>query len=136
VEQALAVVAGADSDAARARLPDPPPGVNARDLQDMAQGMYDGGRLSDARTHYQMALKLDPTCELCKLRVERIDGELAAKVQQQFDAGMRAFDSMQFGEATAAWETVLMLVPDPADPMHARAAEYLQKAKDASAAHP
>lgn len=133
VAQALAVVAGADPSGSLAGVPDAPPGTGSRELLEMAQGMYDSGRLADAKKHYQMALKLDAACEICKVRIGRIDTELAAKVQQQFDAGMRYFDSMQFSQAVASWETVLMLVPDPADPMNARAAEYLQKAKDAAA---
>ncbi len=132
VAQALAVVAGADGSAALANVPDAPAGTSSRELVERAQGMYDSGRLADAKTHYQMALKLDADCAICKVRIERLDAELAAKVQQHFDAGMRYFDSMQFSQAVGSWETVLMLVPDPADPMHVRAAEYLLKAKDAA----
>ncbi|MFN7144377.1 MAG: FHA domain-containing protein [Myxococcota bacterium] len=132
VADALAVVAGAAPDVALAAVPDPPAGTTARQLLDTAQVNYDSGRLADARLQYQQALKLDPTCEICTVRVQRIQTELAAKVQQNFDAGMRAYDAMQFSQAIGAWETVLMLVPDPADPMHVRAAEYLQKAREAA----
>jgi len=132
VADALAVVAGADPTASLAGVPDAPPGTSSRELVELAQGMYDSGRLSEAKKQYQMALKIDAACAICKVRIERIDVELAAKVQQQFDAGMRYYDSMQFSQAVGAWETVLMLVPDPADPMHVRAVEYLQKAKDAA----
>ncbi|MDP2308392.1 MAG: FHA domain-containing protein [Pseudomonadota bacterium] len=132
VAQALAVVAGADPSGSLANIPDAPPGTGSRELLELAQGMYDSGRLADAKKHYQMALKLDATCEICSVRIGRIDTELAAKVQQQFDAGMRYFDSMQFSQAVASWETVLMLVPDPADPMNVRATEYLQRAKEAA----
>jgi hypothetical protein len=132
VADALAVVAGADPSASLANVPDAPPGTSSRELEELAQGMYDSGRLSEAKKQYQMALKIDAACAICKVRIERIEVELAAKVQQQFDAGMRYFDSMQFSQAVGAWETVLMLVPEPTDPMHVRAVEYLQKAKDAS----
>jgi pSer/pThr/pTyr-binding forkhead associated (FHA) protein len=133
VAQALAVVAGADPSGSLANVPDAPAGTSSRELLEMAQGMYDSGRLADAKKHYQMALKLDATCEICAVRIGRIDTELATKVQQQFDAGMRYFDSMQFSQAVASWETVRMLVPDPADPMNVRATEYLRQAKDAAA---
>jgi predicted component of type VI protein secretion system len=128
---ALAVVAGADPSAALAAVPEPPAGATARQLLDNAQANYDSGRLSAARTQYLQALKLDPACEICSIRADRIQAELQAKVQQSFDAGMRAFDAMQYTQAVSAWETVLMLVPDPADPMHVRAAEYLQRARAA-----
>jgi len=129
---ALAVVAGADPGPAPAAVPAPPPGTTARQLEDTAQLNYDSGRLADARIQYMQALKLDPTCEICKVRGDRIQIELDAKVQQTFDAGMRAFDARQFSQAISAWETVLMLVPDAQDPMHAQAAEYLQKAREAA----
>ncbi len=133
IEQALAVVAGP---AVGTPLPVPPPGTTSRELADLAQGMYDSGRLADARTQYRLALQLDPACAICTLRIERISAELAQQVQQQFDLGMRAFDSRQFAEARSAWETVLMLVPDASDPMHVQAADYLAKANAASAARP
>jgi len=133
VEQALAVVAGADPASDLAKVPDPPAGTTARQLQDMASLNYDSGRLADARIQYQQALKLDPACEICRVRIDRIQGELAAKVQATFDAGMRAYDARQFSQAISAWETVLMLAPDPADPMNARAKESLARAREAAA---
>jgi tetratricopeptide (TPR) repeat protein len=99
----------------------------------MASLNYDSGRLADARIQYQQALKLDPACEICRVRIDRIQGELAAKVQATFDAGMRAYDARQFSQAISAWETVLMLAPDPADPMNARAKESLARAREAAA---
>ena len=129
------VVAGADLTAAAAAVPDPPVGVTARELTDQAQVMYDSGRLADARIQYLTALKLDSTCEICRVRVTRIDTEVQERIQAQFDAGMRAFDAMQYPQAITAWETVLLLAPDTTDPRHVQAAEYLQKAKTAAAAH-
>jgi tetratricopeptide (TPR) repeat protein len=136
VEQALAVAAGADADAARARLPDPPAGATSAELLGRAQAMYDAGRLNDARTSYQMALKLDPACEICTVRIGRLDTEIATSAQQHLDAGMRYFDSMQIEQAISSWEMVLLLVPDPADPMHVKAADALAKARAGAAAKP
>lgn len=136
VSEALAVAAGADAEAARAQLPDPPPGVTSAELVDRAAGMMDAGRLNDARTTYRQALKLDPACELCKVRIAKLDGEITSRAQQQFDVGMRYYDSMQIPQAVGAWETVLMLVPDPADPMHVRAVEYLERARGQAAGRP
>jgi hypothetical protein len=36
---------------------------------------------------------------------------------------------MQVQQAIAAWETVLLLVPDPADPLHQSATEALARAR-------
>ncbi len=134
VQDALAVAVGADEAAQRAKLPDPPPGATEASLIDKATSLYGSGRLTESRTHYQMALKLNPACEICAVRITRINAQIAERAQTAFDAGMRAYESMQFGHAEASWEAVLQLVPDPADPMHIRAAEYLVKAK--AGAHP
>lgn len=129
VAEALAVAAGADADAARAQLPEPPAGVSAQELVERAGGMMDAGRLNDARTQYRMALKLDPACAICTVRIAKLDAEIAGRAQQQFDAGMRYYDSMQLPQAIEAWETVLMLVPDATDPMHVRAVQSLERAR-------
>lgn len=134
VQDALAVAVGADEAAQRAQLPDPPPGSTEPMLIDKAASLYESGRLTEARTHYQMALKLNPECEICAVRIARINTQIAERAQSQFDAGMRAYESMQFTHAEASWEAVLQLVPDPADPMHVRAAEYLEKVH--AAKHP
>lgn len=135
VTDALAVAAGADpaatQAAAQAALPDPPAGVTGPELVERAHGLYETGRLSDAKVAYQMALKVDPTCEICKVRIARLDVEIAEKAQAQLDAGMRYWDSMQVDQAVSAWETVLLLVPDAKDPMHVKAAEALARAKAA-----
>lgn len=128
VADALAVAAGADADAQRAKLPEPPAGSTVAELTERASVLYETGRLNDARTTYQMALKLDPACPLCPVRIDRLNGEIAAKAQSQLDNGMRYWDSMQKQQAVAAWETVLLLVPDAGDPLHQRALESLAKA--------
>lgn len=129
VSDALAVAAGADAEAQRAKLPDAPAGTTSAELVERANVSYETGRLNDALTTYQMALKLDPACAICQVRIERLNGEIAEKAQAQLDAGMRYWDRMQLPEAVAAWETVILLVPNPADPLHQRAAESLVKAK-------
>jgi hypothetical protein len=129
VQQALAMAAGADAESQRARLPDAPPGVTVPQLMERAQGMMDSGRLADARTQYQMAVKVDPACELCRLRIAKLEADIARKAQEQLDAGVRAFDTMQYASSVTAFETVLLLVPDAADPMHVRAQEGLARAR-------
>ena len=129
VQEALAIAAGADAASQAARLPDAPAGSTPASLMERAQGMMDSGRLNDARIHYQMALKLDPSCALCKLRIEKLGTDIQRRAQEQLDAGMRAYGSLQYAQAGTAFETVLLLVPDPTDPLHVRAQEGLSKAK-------
>ena len=124
VSDALKVAAGDEGP----KVPPPPPGATGQELTARAHGLYDAGRLPEALVAYQQALQVDPACEVCTVRVERLKGEIAQKAQQQLDAGTRAYDAMQYPEASAAFETVLALVPDPADPVHQRAVEGRDKA--------
>ena len=128
LSDALASATGADAAGQQAALPDAPAGSSAAELVEHGHALYETGRLHEAKTAYQMALKLDPKCEICTVRIGRLDSEISTKAQQQLDAGMRYWDSMQTQQAIAAWETVLLLVPDPADPQHVRAAEGLARA--------
>ncbi len=129
LSDALAVASGQDATGRTAQLPQAPAGSSATELVERAHAQYETGRLNDARTTYQMALKLDPACEICTVRIERLNGEIAARAQVQLDAGLRYWDSMQVQQAIAAWETVLLLVPDPADPLHMQAADSLARAR-------
>ncbi len=106
-----------------------PGGTTATELVERAHAQYETGRLNEARQGYQLALTLDPACEICRVRVERLNAEIAEKAQMQLDAGMRYWDSMQVQQAVASWETVLLLVPEATDPLHQRAAEALTKAR-------
>jgi hypothetical protein len=136
VKQALEIAAGADADAARARLPDPPPGVGLAELLDRGQLAFDSGRLNEALVAYQQATKLDPACAICGLRVPRLEADIASKAQQQFDAGLRHYDALQYEDAVGAFSTVLMLVPDAGDPRHQQALAALDRARQGAAGRP
>jgi hypothetical protein len=124
LEQALA--AGA---AAKTAVPDPPAGLTATDLKERAQGMMDADRLHEARVAYQQALKLEPGCSLCQVRVEKLGQDIQKKAQERLDAGLRALDSMQYAQAVTALEMVLLLVPSAEEPLNARAQEALRRAR-------
>ncbi|MBM4393671.1 MAG: tetratricopeptide repeat protein, partial [Deltaproteobacteria bacterium] len=124
---------GADQPAAPPGVPAPPAGSTAAELTERGHALYETGRINEARVAYQQALLLDPGCQICAVRVERLQAEIAEKAQAQLDAGMRYWDSMQLQQAIAAWETVILLVPDPADPMNQRALESLTRARSGQA---
>ncbi len=133
VADALAIAAGADQPSPAAPgVPAPPPGSTAAELTERGHALYETGRINEARVAYQQALVLDPNCQICTVRVERLQAEIAEKAQAQLDAGLRYWDSMQVQQAIAAWETVLLLVPDPADPINQRASESLARARGGS----
>jgi tetratricopeptide (TPR) repeat protein len=126
---ALAAAAGQDEAAKHAALPDAPPGASAQELVQAGHALYESGRTLDARTKYQQALKLDPGCEICTVRIERLDIEIRSAAEQQLEQASRAYDSMSFGPAIAACESVLQLAPNPGDPLHIRAADLLERAR-------
>lgn len=135
LDEALAAASGATAAASKA-WPDPPPGATVEELVDAGHSHYRAGRLRDALTHYHMALKLDADCEICARRIERVNEEIAAAVAENFDAGLRYYESLQYQQAINAWETVLMLEPDPAAQVHVRTQEYLARARERLDARP
>ncbi len=132
VADALAIAAGADAPPAAGGVAAAPAGSTSAELVERGHALYETGRLNEARLAYQQALALDPACQICSVRVDRLGAEIQEKAQAQLDAGLRYFDSMQYQQAIAAWETVLLLVPDAADPLNQRAAESLARARPAA----
>ncbi len=109
--------------------PDPPEGATLGELLDRADAHLRAGRLHDALETYQMAYKLDRSCEVCKVRIERLRKEIDEKIEKYFQAGLRYYDSLQYREAIQAWRTVLLLDPDPESPQHIKASEYIKEAE-------
>jgi hypothetical protein len=114
----------------RAEWPDPPEGASLTELVEQGHAHYQAGRQRDALAQYQMALKLDSTCEICEVRIKRLDGEIAEAVKENFDAGLRYYNSLKYPQAINAWETVLMLEPNTEAPIHKQTLEYLAQAKE------
>lgn len=110
--------------------PDPPEDASLTELVEQGHAHYQAGRLRDALAQYQMALKLDSTCEICEVRIERLDGEIAEAVKENFDAGLRYYNSLKYPQAINAWETVLLLEPNTNAPIHKQTLEYLAQAKE------
>lgn len=125
---ALEVASGSKT-SGQDKWPDPPEGVGAGELVDQGHGHYRAGRLRDALTHYQMALKVDQDCEICRRRIDRLNGEIADQVQENFESGLQYYQSLQYQQAINAWETVLLLEPDESAAMHVRTKGYLDKAR-------
>ncbi len=109
--------------------PDPPPGMSSRELVEKAHGLYNAGRLHDALVAYHQAQMLDNACEICARRIDRLNTEITEKISEHFDAGLRYYDDMQFQQALASWEMVLLLAPNPQSRSHQQAEEYLEKAR-------
>ncbi len=109
--------------------PDPPPGMSSRELVEKAHGLYNAQRLHDALVAYHQAQMLDASCEICARRIDRLNTEITEKISEHFDAGLRYYDDMQFQQAVASWEMVLLLAPNETSRSHQQAKEYLEKAQ-------
>ena len=112
--------------------PEPPEGANLLELKAQAEDYYARqGRLRDALAHYQMAYRVDATCELCLIRIETITKEIKEETQRQYDAGRKYYDAMQYKQAELAFEMVLQLEPDPDKQIHIQTQEYLEGVRNA-----
>jgi len=110
---------------------DPPAeGLGAQALVEEGHSHYSSGRLSEAICSYRAALVLDPDCEICLVRIDRLEDELTEEIDRQFQMGLRYYDSLRFQQAIAAWEMVLILEPDEDSAMHQRTQEYVEQAKE------
>jgi len=115
--------------------PDPPEDTTWQELVDQGHSLYNAGRLHDARIKYQMAAKAavtaETSCEICMVRIEKVGQEIDFSIQENYDAGFKYYESMQYQQAIAAWETVLLLEPDEEAEIHVRTVEYLDQARSA-----
>lgn len=128
LEETLAVASGSPL-TRQDEWPDPPEGVSADELAEMGHKHWNAGRLPQALEQYQMGLKADAECEICAIRIERLTIEIDEKIAENFDAGMRYYDALQYQQAVNAWETVLLLEPDESSAIHQQTREYLDEAK-------
>ena len=126
--EALATTSGSPL-TERDTWPDPPKGTSSTELVEMGHKHYNAGRLRQGLEHYQMALKLDDDCEICALRIERLTVEIDDQIAENYDAGVRAYEAMQYDQAVKLWETVLQLETDESSDIHQQTVEYLEKAR-------
>ena len=126
LKEALAMNAGTTEDGCAPS----PAGMTSKALVEDGHSHYSAGRLRDAICSYRAALKIDPACEICVVRIERLEDELTEEIDRQFQAGLRYYDSLRYEQAINAWEMVLMLEPDEDAALHQRTKEYIEQARE------
>lgn len=119
----------AEGKAIKENWPPPPAGASSPELVEKGHQLYRANRLHDALIAYHQGLTLDSTCEICKRRIDRVSTEIEQSIRQQFDSGLRYYNSLQYEQAITAWETVLLLSPNPESQPHKQAKEYMEKAQ-------
>jgi len=111
-------------------VPDPPPGLTAKDLTDKADGLYQSQRWFDALVTYKQAMKLSPECQICPLRIETITRRIAEDVEQNYSDGLTYQASRQYREAARSFQTVLQLA-EPGSELFLQAEEGLKQVQEA-----
>jgi hypothetical protein len=107
--------------------PPPPAGMGPAALVERGHAAYHSDHLHEALVAYHQALDADPSCEICRRRIDRIYADLDQRIATHLAAGQRYWSELRSDEAAFAWERVLLLAPDPAHPAHVQAQEYLEQ---------
>lgn len=111
------------------KIPPPPAGVTWKELVEKGHAYYQSGRLHDALVAYLQAQALYPECELCGIRIEKLNTEVADAIKQHFNAGLVYYNNLQYDQAVNEWETVLLLSPEPDSEVFKETTAYLQQAR-------
>ena len=100
-------------------------------LEHVEQGriMQEADRLLEAKKEYARALELDPANKLAKSRLASVGGMITQQAQDAYARGLKNFGFLKYQEAIHDWVQVLNLVPEEDDPLHQKAAAYIEKAK-------
>lgn len=100
-----------------------------REYLDRAELLQEAGKYQEAREQYERALKIDPGCQLCLSRRDRLQREIAALVQKHMDDGMKSFNALRYEDAISSWELVINLDPDQGSQMHQQALKNIRDAQ-------
>jgi len=114
---------------APARMASDKRSIAVRDYLDRAELLQEAGKLTEALGQYQRALKLDPSCVLCKTRKERLRKEIVAKINRLLEDGMKNFGALRYQRAIDSWELVKNLSPDPGSQPYQLANKYIADAE-------
>ena len=105
-------------------------GATAAQLAAQGDDLYARqGKLREALDAYEMALQLDPTCEICRVRTKELPTRIHTEAQKQLDIGRQYLVSMQYTQAELAFNRVLALVPDDTTKLHLEATDYLEQVR-------
>lgn len=100
-----------------------------RDYLDRAEILREAGKYHEAREQYERALKMDPGCQICLTRRDRLQREIATLVQKHLEDGMKAFNALRYEDAISSWELVVNLSPDQGSQAHQQALKNIRDAQ-------
>lgn len=83
---------------------------------DLGDSARDSGNLVAARKAFQQALKHEPTCLSCSVRLEAVVRDIDRKVGEYTKAGQLAYDAGDFQRSIDMWKIAVEYIGDPKDP--------------------
>lgn len=98
-------------------------------LMDQGDRHYMSGDLAQARGYYSKASQLDPACERCANKLQKLEGQMAKEIEDAFRAAESYMNTGRYDQAIWSLERVLLLVPDANATHHLNAKTLLQEAQ-------
>ena len=109
---------------------DPPLAPLTRDLMRQGEQALRDGRLAAARSYFVGAWENQRDCFTCYARMQIVEKVIEDRVLEAIRKGHAFLEEGRFVEATAEYELVRNLVPDPQANYHKIAAEGLALARE------
>jgi tetratricopeptide (TPR) repeat protein len=126
-------------DFAMPAMPDDPP-LSAEVVELVRRGreLESSAQLVLARAHYHKAVKLEPRCFSCRLRLRVVERLIREECVEALNAGARYLEEGRFEEAAGQYQKVLGLVPHQKANFHILAKQGLAEARKGAEAsgHP
>lgn len=88
---------------------------------------YSSQQLPDARAFYQRAVALDPSCEGCRNKLDKVDAEVKREIEASLTTGVGYYNTERFEDAKRAFERVKLLDPDPKSINNGGASNYINQ---------
>ncbi len=109
----------------------PAPGGQASAAERIQKGdvFVETGRLLDALGEYRAALKLEPDNAKAAAKLKAAQKAIRDKAEAFLGRGLQSYKYLKYESAIQDWMRVIYLVPDKDDPLHRKAAEYIEQAR-------
>ena len=90
-------------------------------------------RLALARSYYFRAMQLDPECDVCVLRLVRVEETIVREIDSSFFAGEQHLQAGRYDDAIRAFQYIRELDVDPTSLYFVHAGRLLDKTTAAKA---
>ena len=95
---------------------------------DQGDSARDSGNLKAARDLFRAAVKIEPTCLSCAVRLEAVERAIEEKIRKYEKSGLLSFESGDYVRAVDQWKIAVEYMGDSKSP---RARDMMKKIQDA-----